>query len=102
MIGILESLFLGVIQLILVFLDVIAFLLVARLLSVRWPTTAAFIALDRIGTPVVDPMLQAVGRMIPGVLNPYGVKRRIGPPFIILMAIEIVRLGITTMGRRGL
>ena len=59
-----ELLFVSVIHLAVIGLDVIGFFVVIRALTLRWPARP-LLALDRIGEPISDPLIEAVTRAIP-------------------------------------
>jgi hypothetical protein len=93
MLGLLESLFLAVINLTLVGLDVIAFFLVIRLLTLRWPK-AMFLAFNRVGAPLVDPMIATLARAMPGIGNRQAVRARKIEATTLLAGVVAFRLAV--------
>jgi|GEM_PF-2341216 len=59
-----EFLLASVIHLAVIGLDVIGFFVVIRVLALRW-SARPLLALDRVGGPVTDPLIEAVTRAIP-------------------------------------
>ena len=59
-----ELLFASLIQLAVIGLDVVSFFLVIRALCIRWPARP-LLAMDRVGKPVTDPLIESVARAIP-------------------------------------
>lgn len=96
MIGIFGSLFLAVIHIVVCGLDILALLLIVRLLALRWPK-AIFMALNRVGTAVVDPMLQAVGRATHTTVGVHSHRGQIIAAVVLLVLMGILRLALTTM-----
>ncbi len=59
-----ELLFVSVIHLAVIGLDIVGFFVVIRVLILRWPARP-LLALDRVGEPVTDPLIEAVERAMP-------------------------------------
>lgn len=59
-----ELILVSIIYLAITGLDIVSFFLVIHVLSLRWPTRP-LLALDRVGEPIADPLIEAVTRAIP-------------------------------------
>ena len=55
----------SIIHLAVIGLDIMGFFLVIRVLVLRWPTRP-LLAVNRVGEPVTDPLVEAVVRALPG------------------------------------
>lgn len=94
MISLLASLWLAVIHVILVGLDVIAFFLVIRVLVTRWPV-AMFLAFNRVGAPLVDPMMATMAKAIPGIGSRPSLRARMIEALVLLASVEAFRFAVT-------
>lgn len=93
MLGLLESSFLAMIHLTLVGLDIIAFFLVIRLLTLHWPI-AMFLAFNRAGAPLIDPMMTTLARAMPGIGNRQAVRARMIEATTLLAGVVAFRLAV--------
>ena len=88
MIGtLLVHLFMAVIHLALISLDVVFFFVFARFLALKWPK-GIFARLDRVGSPLTDPMCEAMERTFCGL----SAQLRL---LLLATALTLCRLGIT-------
>lgn len=92
--GLLINLALGVVHFVFVALDVVAFFLVIRLLALRCPK-AMFNAFNRVGAPLVDPMMATMGRAISGTGSRQAVRARMFEALVLLASVEAFRLAMT-------
>ena len=86
-----ELLFVSIIHLAMIGLDLISFFLVIRVLTFRWPARP-LLALDRIGEPVIDPLLATVGRTVPSDWTNGKVRLRHLDAAVTLLVLALCRL----------
>ena len=89
---VLQLLFVVLIQLAILGLDIIGFVMV-RVLSNHWPARP-LLAMDRVGEPVVKPLIEAVDRAIPGGWTSVEYRRKHFTVAITLLVIAICRLAL--------
>ena len=89
----LELLFVSIIYLAVVGLDVICFFVVVRVLALRWPARP-LLALDRVGKPATDPLLESAFRAIPGHWVSSEQRRKHFAAALTLLVIALCRLAL--------
>jgi len=92
--GLLINVALGVVHFIFVALDVAAFFLVIRLLVLRFPK-AIFLTFNRVGAPLVDPMMATIARAISRTGSRQAVRARMFEALVLLASVEVFRFAIT-------
>jgi len=90
----LKLLFVSIIHLVMIGLDVIAFFVVIRVLALRWPARP-LLALDRVGQPVTDPLIEAVARAIPCDWIDGEQRRRRIAAAVTMLVVALCRLGLS-------
>ena len=86
-----ELLFVSIIHLVVIGLDVIAFFLVIRVLTLRWPTRP-LLSLDHVGKPVTDPLIESVTRAIPCSWSDAEERRKHLAVTLTLLVLALSRL----------
>lgn len=88
---IMVNLFVGVLHLIVVAIDVVAFFFIVRLLVTRWPI-AWLKALDGAGAPVVDGLYETLGKRV-GVASFHGASKAL-IAMLVLLALGAMRMAL--------
>lgn len=89
----LELLLVSVIHLAVIGLDVFAFFVVIRVLTLRWPARP-LLALDRVGEPITDPLIEAVTRAISCHWMTGEERRKHLAPAATLLVLALCRLAL--------
>ena len=92
----LNNLLVGLIALATVGLDIVGFFLVVRLAKAFRPARF-LVALDRIGAPAIDPLIEATGRTLGFAPSRLGPDRTRFVAAMALLVIALCRLGLGAM-----
>jgi len=84
------ALFLSLAHLIGLALDIVGFFLIVRIVSHRW-RIRSLLAMDRVGQPLVDPLVDATDRLVPGDWIGQGRRRHFVTAFVLL-TVALCRL----------
>ena len=88
-----ELLILSIIHLVVIGLDVVSFFLVIRALTLRWPLRP-FLAMDRVGQPVTDLLIEFVARAIPRDWIDGDHRRKQVAAAVTLLVVALCRLAL--------
>jgi uncharacterized protein YggT (Ycf19 family) len=88
-----ELLVFSIIYLVMIGLDVVAFFVVVHVLTLRWPTRQ-LLALDRVGEPISDPLIEAVTRAIPSNWSGREERRKHIAAATTLLVVALCRLAL--------
>lgn len=89
--SLLAILLVAILKLVMVGLDIAAFFVTIRLITLHWPV-APLLAFDRLGQPLVDPLVNMMQRMIPADWLGRDPRRTRLSTAAALLAVAICRL----------
>ena len=88
-----EMLFAAIIHLVMIGLDLIGFFIVIRVLALRWPARP-LLALDRVGKPALDPLIESAARAIPCDWIDDQRRRKHFAAAMVLLILSLCRLAL--------
>ncbi len=89
-----DAMCISIIHLAVIGLDVIGFFVVIRVLTLRW-LARPLLALDRVGEPITDLLIESVGRAVPTNWVDRGKRRTHFTAAMTLLVLALCRLALT-------